>query len=84
MATKTLPQQRQLPLIRKPQNRAEAEVLLATIAIWIARNEVKEADPRRMWDAVALANKTTAHLIEHRARLRMEAKVILTSTEETL
>jgi hypothetical protein len=38
----------------------------------------------RLVDAVALANATTSYVIQHRTRLRTEAKLILSSTEEKL
>jgi hypothetical protein len=41
MATKTLPQPKQLRLIRKPTNRVETEVLLATLTRHLARKEIK-------------------------------------------
>ena len=48
--------------------------------------------PKQLWlvrlrnriaavDAVALANAVTAHLVEHRTRLRTEAQLILSSEE---
>jgi hypothetical protein len=90
MATKTIPnpnRQRkpeELRLVRTPTSRVEVEVLLATIVRWLARQHVKEEQKGRVWDDVALANATTAYLVQHGARLRTEAKLILSSTKETL
>jgi hypothetical protein len=87
MATKMLPrpkpQQKELK-DTDPKARVQAEVLLATMARWIARQHVKEQNQQKVWDAVGLANATTAYLIEHRSRLRTEAKLILSSNEEEL
>jgi hypothetical protein len=89
-ATTNIPKPKQLRLLRnKPKDRVEAEVLLATLTRHLARREIK-AEWRRMGrqitpvDAVQLANAVTAHLVQHRARLRTEAKLILSSTEEKL
>jgi hypothetical protein len=87
MATKTIPtinrKAKELRLVRNL--RVETEVMLATISRWLAKQEVKAQHQGRKWDAVALANATTAYLIQHRTRLRTEAKLILSSSsEETL
>jgi hypothetical protein len=80
---------KQLRLVRKPTNRVEAEALLATMVRHLVRQEIK-AEWKRMGrlitavDAVALANAVTAHLVQHRSRLRTEAKLILSNTKEEL
>jgi hypothetical protein len=70
-----------------PKSRIEGEVLLATVIRHLARHEVKAALMGRQItevDPVALANAVTAYIVEHRARLRTEAKLILSSGEEKL
>ena len=82
MATTSIPKPRQLRLVRSPANRVEAEVLLATMARWIARQHVREENEGKEWDPVQLANAVTAYVIEHRSRLRTEAKLILSGEEK--
>jgi hypothetical protein len=87
MATTIIPKPKGLRLIRN--SRVEAEALLATMVRHLARKKIK-AEWRRMGrqitlvDSVALANAVTAYLIEHRTRLRTEAKLILSSGKEEL
>jgi hypothetical protein len=89
MATMTLPRPLRLRLVRKPASRIQAEALLATMVRWLARKEIK-AEWKRLGrqithvDATALANAVTAHLVVHRTRLRVEAQLILSGSEEQL
>jgi hypothetical protein len=85
MATMTLARPLRLRLVRKDA-RVKAE---ATLTRHLARKEIK-AEWQRMGrritavDATALANAVTAYLVEHRSRLRTEAKLILSGGEEKL
>ena len=87
MATTIIPKPKQLRLVRK--GRIEAEALLAIMVRHLARREIKAewtSLGRRITavDAVALANATTAYLVQHRARLRVEAQLILSGSQEQL
>jgi hypothetical protein len=71
---------RELKLVRNV--RVETEVMLATIARWLAKQEVRSQSVDRKWDPVTLSNATTSHLIRHRERLRIEARLILSRGEK--
>ena len=70
----------------KSRNRpAEAE--LATTVRWLARKEIKAQWARMgrqitLVDATELASATTPYLIQHLARLQVEAQLILSSLSE--
>jgi hypothetical protein len=79
MANKTIPQPKELRLVRSL--RTETEMMLATIARHLARQEVRSQSEGKEWDPVSLSNATTAHLVRHRDRLRVEARLVLSGEE---
>jgi hypothetical protein len=67
----------------KEGRRLYAEMQLAVMARFLARQIIKEQyrAEGKTPDPVVLANKTTAYVREHRARLRLEALLVLSGED---